>query len=304
MMIDVCLLGTGGTMPLKNRWLSSAIFRYNGHCILTDCGEGTQIALKSALFTFKPIDVICLTHFHADHVSGLPGMLLSMGNEGRAEPVLIIGPRGTRKVVSSLRVIAPGLPFEVEIAEIENDEETYYFDGLTVTAFRVKHSVECYGYRIDIPRAGKFDVDKAKKNNVPMRVWGMLQKEDNVNFDGKIYTSDMVLGAPRKGISTVFCTDTRPCEAILRNCQDADLAILEGMYGSDEKDEKAKTAMHMTFAEAASIALNSGCSRLWLTHFSPSMPNPEDYLGEACNIFDNTQIGFDGMRDCLRFCDE
>ena len=116
-MLDVCLLGTGGTMPLKNRWLSSAIFRYNGRCILADCGEGTQIALKTALFTFKPIDVICLTHFHADHVSGLPGMLLSMGNEGRTEPVLIIGPRGTRKVVSSLRIIAPGLPFEIEIAE-------------------------------------------------------------------------------------------------------------------------------------------------------------------------------------------
>ena len=103
-MLDVCLLGTGGTMPLKNRWLSSAIFRYNGHCILMDCGEGTQVALKSAGFTFKPIDVICLTHFHADHVSGIPGMLLSMGNEGRTESVLIIGPKGTAKIIASLRL--------------------------------------------------------------------------------------------------------------------------------------------------------------------------------------------------------
>ncbi len=303
-MLDVCLLGTGGTMPLKNRWLSSAMFRYNGRCILTDCGEGTQIALKAALFTFKPIDVICLTHFHADHVSGLPGMLLSMGNEGRTEPVLIIGPRGTRKVVSSLRVIAPGLPFDIEICEIENDEETYYFDGYTITAFRVKHSVDCYGYRIDVPRAGKFDVDKANANGVPMKIWGMLQKEESVSFDGKTYTCDMVLGAPRKGLKAVFCTDTRPCESIERNCIDADLAVLEGMYGDEEKTHKAKTAMHMTFSEAASIAKRAGCKNLWLTHFSPSMPQPQEYLGEAASVFPNVQIGYDGKRICLRFAEE
>ena len=300
-MLDVCLLGTGGTMPLKNRWLSSAIFRYNGRCILADCGEGTQIALKTALFTFKPIDVICLTHFHADNVSGLPGMLLSMGNEGRTEPVLIIGPRGTRKVVSSLRIIAPGLPFDIEIAEIENDEETYFFDGYTITAFRVKHSVDCYGYRIDVPRAGKFDVDKANKNGVPMKVWGILQKEDSVSFEGKTYTSDMVLGAPRKGLKAVFCTDTRPCDNIERNCIDADLAVLEGMYGDEEKTDKAKTAMHMTFSEAASIAKAAGCKNLWLTHFSPSMPQPQEYLSEATSVFQNSEIGFDGKRTCLRF---
>ena len=140
-MLDVCLLGSGGTMPLKNRWLSSAVFRYNGRIILTDCGEGTQIAFKSAQYTFKSIDVICITHFHADHISGLPGMLLSMGNEGRTEPVLILGPKGTRKVVSSLRIIAPDLPFDIEIAEFENDEETYYFDGFEITAFKVSTSI-------------------------------------------------------------------------------------------------------------------------------------------------------------------
>lgn len=303
-MLDVCLLGTGGTMPLKNRWLSSAIFRYNGHSILADCGEGTQIALKSAQFTFKPIDVICLTHFHADHVSGLPGMLLSMGNEGRQEPVLIIGPRGTAKVVSSLRIIAPGLPFEVEIAEIENDEETYYFDGYTITAFKVKHAIDCFGYRIDIPRAGKFDTEKANKNHVPMKIWGMLQKEREVLHDGILYTSDMVLGNDRKGIRVVFSTDTRPCEMLQNNCSDADLLILEGMYGSDDKDEKAKIAMHMTFAEAATIASLSCAKRLWLTHFSPSMPNPEGYADEAISMFSNTEIGFDGKKDCIRFEDE
>ena len=300
-MLDVCLLGTGGTMPLKNRWLSSAVFRYNGHIILADCGEGTQIAFKMASFLFKSIDVICLTHFHADHVSGIPGMLLSMGNEGRVEPLLIIGPRGTRRVISSLRVVAPDLPFVVEVAEIENDEETYYFDGFEITAFKVIHQVDCYGYRIDVPRVGKFDVDKAKSNDVPVKVWGMLQKEETVVFEGKKYTSDMVLGDSRKGIKAVFCTDTRPCEAIERNCANADLAILEGMYGSDEKEGDAKIKMHMTFGEAATIAKNAECKALWLTHFSPSLPEPELFIEEARAIFPDVYVGHDGMKTVINF---
>jgi len=302
-MLDVCLLGTGGTMPLKNRWLSSAIFRYNGHSILMDCGEGTQVALKSAGFTFKPIDVICLTHLHADHVSGIPGMLLSMGNEGRTESVLIIGPKGTTKVISSLRIIAPQLPFEVEVSEIENPDETYWFDGFNITAFKVRHSVECYGYRIDLPRVGKFDTEKANKNNVPMSLWGSLQKNPKVEFEGKVYTSDMVLGKERKGIKAVFCTDTRPCEQIEFHSENADLLILEGMYGSDEKDDSAKIKMHMTFAEAAQIAKWANACSLWLTHYSPSMPEPEIYIDEAKNIFENAELGVDGKFTTIRFKD-
>lgn len=302
-MVDVCLLGTGGTMPLKSRWLSSAIMRYNGHSILFDCGEGTQIAAKCAGFTFKPVDVLCLTHFHADHVSGLPGLLLSMGNEGREEPLLIIGPKGASKVVSSLRIIAPGLPFLVEVAEIENDEETYYFDGFSITAFKVKHAVNCYGYSLEVPRVGKFNPDKAKKNNVPMKVWGMLQKEETAEFDGKVYTRNMVLDGDRKGIKVVYCTDTRPTQSIYENASDADLLILEGMYGSDEKESHAKVKLHMTFAEAATIAQKSGAKKLWLTHFSPSMPNPDDYLSEAASIFENTEVGYDGKLDTVRFED-
>ncbi len=303
-MLDVCLLGTGGTMPLKHRWLSSAIFRYNGHSILADCGEGTQIALKIAGFTFKPIDVLCLTHFHADHVSGLPGLLLSMGNEGRTEPLLIIGPKGAQKVVSSLRIIAPGLPFLVEVAEVIDDEETFYFEGFNITAFKVQHSVKCYGYRIDIPRAGKFDVEKAKRNNVPIKVWGMLQKDNEAEFEGKIYTSDMVLGEKRKGIRVVYSTDTLPVESIEENACDADLLILEGMYGSDEKDMMAHDKHHMTFAQAASIAKKASAKKLWLTHFSPSMPEPEEFIDEATIIFPNTIAGKDSMMETIRFEEE
>ncbi len=300
-MIDVCLLGTGGTMPLKSRWLSSALVRHNGKCVLFDCGEGTQIALKCANFTFKPIDVICLTHFHADHVSGLPGMLLSMGNEGREQPVLIIGPRGTRKVVSSLCTIAPGLTFDIEVAELINPDETFYFNGFTITAFKVNHAVSCYGYRIDVPRAGKFDVEKAKANNVPLPVWSQLQKEESAKYEGKTYTSDMVLGEKRKGIRFVYSTDTRPTESLYENCRGANLAILEGMYGTDEKESHAKIKMHMTFAEAADIASKANAQELWLTHYSPSMPNPQDYISEAQSIFPQTQLGFDGKTKTIYF---
>ena len=300
-MIDVCLLGTGGTMPLKSRWLSSALVRHNGKCVLFDCGEGTQIALKCANFTFKPIDVICLTHFHADHVSGLPGMLLSMGNEGREQPVLIIGPRGTRKVVSSLCTIAPGLTFDIEIAELINPDETFYFNGFTITAFKVNHAVSCYGYRLDVPRAGKFDVEKAKANNVPMSVWSCLQKEETAHYEGKTYTSDMVLVKKRKGIRFVYSTDTRPTESLYENCMGANLAILEGMYGADEKESHAKIKMHMTFAEAADIASKANAQELWLTHYSPSMPNPQDYISEAQSIFPQTQLGFDGKTKTIYF---
>lgn len=300
-MIDVCLLGTGGTMPLKSRWLSSALVRHNGKCVLFDCGEGTQIALKCANFTFKPIDVICLTHFHADHVSGLPGMLLSMGNEGRQQPVLIIGPKGARKVVSSLCTIAPGLTFDVEVAELTCPDETFYFNGFTITAFKVNHAVNCYGYRIDVARAGKFDVEKAKANNVPLSVWSQLQKEESAKYNGKTYTSDMVLGEKRKGIRFVYSTDTRPTESLYENCKEANLAILEGMYGADEKESHAKIKMHMTFAEAAEIAAKSGAQELWLTHYSPSMPNPQDYISEAQNIFPQTQLGYDGKLKTIYF---
>ena len=121
-MLDVCLLGCGGMMPLPYRWLTSLMARYNGTSILIDCGEGTQIAIKEKGWSAKPIDVLCFTHYHADHVSGLPGLLLTMGNAERREPLLIIGPKGLERVVNALRVIAPELPFSIEYMEIKDRE--------------------------------------------------------------------------------------------------------------------------------------------------------------------------------------
>ena len=144
-MLDVCLLGTGGMMPLPYRWLTALMLRYNGKSILIDCGEGTQIALREKGWSPNPIDIICFTHYHADHISGLPGMLLTMGNAERTEPLLLIGPKGLNRVVSSLRVIAPELPFEIKCVEISEHEQSFSFDGFRIDAFKVNHNVVCYG---------------------------------------------------------------------------------------------------------------------------------------------------------------
>ena len=149
-MLDVCLLGTAGMMPLPHRWLTAALMRYNGSNLLIDCGEGTQIAIKEKGWTFKPIDVICFTHYHADHISGLPGLLLTMGNAERTEPLTMIGPKGLEKVVSALRMIAPELPFEIRYIELTGPEEDMEINGYHIHAFKVNHNISCYGYT-DVP---------------------------------------------------------------------------------------------------------------------------------------------------------
>ena len=199
-MLDICLLGTGGMMPLPKRWLTSLMLRYNGKSILIDCGEGTQLAVKEQGWSFNPIDVICFTHYHADHISGLPGMLLTMGNAERTEPLLMIGPKGLTRVVNALRVIAPELPFEIRFVEIAQQEETFEMNGYRLKAFRVNHNVVCYGYTLEIDRAGKFDLARASEQDIPKMLWKHLQKGETMEMDGRVFTPDMVLGAPRKGI--------------------------------------------------------------------------------------------------------
>ncbi|MCM1159813.1 MAG: ribonuclease Z [Roseburia sp.] len=300
-MLDICLLGTGGMMPLPYRWLTSLMARYNGSSILIDCGEGTQIAMKEKGWSPKPIDVICFTHYHADHISGLPGMLLTMGNAERTEPLILIGPKGLERVVGALRVIAPELPFEIQYMEITEKEQSFQFDGYRIEAFRVNHNVICYGYSIVIDRAGKFDVEKAKGLGIDMRYWNPLQKGQTIEADGKIFTPDMVLGAKRKGLKVTYCTDTRPTQSIQDNAKGADLFICEGMYGEPDKQQKAKEYKHMTFYEAAALAKAAGVPELWLTHFSPSLTRPEEYMQKVREIFPAAYAAKDGKTVELDF---
>lgn len=304
-MIDVCLLGTGGMMPLPNRFLTSLIVRYNGKCVLIDCGEATQIAMKKKGISAKPIDVVCFTHFHADHISGLPGLLLTMGNAERTEPLLLVGPKGLERVVNSLRVIAPELPFEILFKEITDDEISFEIDGMpffTVTAFKVNHNITCYGYSMRLRRQGKFDVDAANSAGIDRMYWNSLQKGETITLDdGRVYTPDMVLGAERKGIKLTYCTDTRPMDRIVRNAEGSDLFICEGMYGEADKLQKARENKHMTFYEAARMARDAGVKEMWLTHYSPSLVNPKEFMEDTKKIFPQAIAAKDGRSVELKF---
>ena len=272
-------------MPLPYRWLTALMVRYNGSSLLIDCGEGTQIAIKEKGWSFKPIDVICFTHYHGDHISGLPGLLLTMGNADRTEPLTLVGPRGLERVVNALRVIAPELPFPMKYVEITEPEQTFEMNGYRLKAFRVNHNVLCYGYTMEVDRAGKFDVERATAAQIPQRYWGVLQKGETVEAEGQTYTPDMVLGPQRKGIKLTYCTDTRPTDSIRNNAKGSDLFICEGMYGEKDKQKKAKEYKHMTFYEAASLAKEADVGELWLTHYSPSLTRPEEYMEDVREIF-------------------
>ncbi|MDO5416292.1 MAG: ribonuclease Z [Lachnospiraceae bacterium] len=293
-MLDVCLLGTGGMMPLPYRWLTAMMTRCEGSNLLIDCGEGTQIALKEKGWSPKPIDFICFTHYHADHISGLPGLLLTMGNAERTEPLTLIGPKGLERVVNALRTIAPELPFELRFIELTEPRHQMKLGPYVVDAYRVNHNVICYGYAVSILRTGRFDVERARSQEIPQRFWSRLQKGEVIEDNGRTLTPDMVLGPDRKGIKVAYCTDTRPVPVIAEYARDADLMICEGMYGEKEKLAKAREYKHMTFYEAAGLAKEACPKELWLTHYSPSLTRPEEYMEEVRSIFPAAKAARDG----------
>lgn len=291
-------------MPLPERWLTSLYLRYNGSGLLIDCGEGTQIALKQNGWSFKSIDTICFTHYHADHISGLVGILLAMANADRTEKVTLFGPKGLERTVNGLRVIAPELPFPVECREFDTFPFMIEHCGYEITSFRLRHSMLCCGYQIRCRRGGKFDPERAKAAGIPLRFWNPLQKGQTIEENGRIYQPEMVLGPERKGIKIVYATDTRPVPEIAKYAEKADLLITEGMYGDPEKDQKAVEHKHMTMREAAEIAAGCQPDRLWLTHYSPSMMHPEWYLKDVRKVFPATELGEDGKTIELNFSED
>ncbi|MDR3240357.1 MAG: ribonuclease Z [Clostridiales bacterium] len=304
-MLDVALLGTGGMMPLPNRFLTSLLLRFNGRMLMVDCGECTQVTLKLLGWGFKNIDIICFTHFHADHIAGLPGLLLTVGNSDRTEPVWLVGPPGLRSVAESLCVIAQDIPFPLEIIELPYTRsappETLALGEFLISVCPVDHRVPCFAYSMEFKRAGRFDMARAQDNNVPLAAWNRLQKNETVTIDGRVFTPDMVLGPPRKSIKTSYCTDTRPVALLKDFVRDSDLFICEGLYADTEKLPKAVAHKHMIFQEAARIARAAQVKELWLTHFSPSLTAPESFVNAARDIFPNTTAGKDRMTKTIRY---
>lgn len=302
-MFDVCLLGTGGMVPLPGRWLTSCIMRYKGTGLLIDCGEGTQITLRELGWSFKSIDYILFTHFHGDHISGLPGLLLTIGNCDRTEPVTLIGPRGLRRIVEGLLLIAPELPFPLVYQELSKEEmeKAMPLGDFFVTPFAAEHRVPCVGYAVEVRRQPRFDPERAKAQAIPLPFWRLLQQGQTVTDGDRTYEPSMVLGPERKGLKVAYCTDSRPKSSIVRGAAGADLFICEGMYGEPDKQDKAKEHKHMSYQEAAGLARDAEVKELWLTHFSPAMPNPREYLFVAKEIFPNTKVGKDRMIKEFKF---
>jgi len=299
-MLDISLLGTGGMIPLYNRYLTAMLARYNGHMLLIDCGEGTQVTMRELGWGFVGLDFILITHFHADHISGIPGLLLSLSNYGKTKTLTIVGPQGVENVVNSLRVIAPELMYPIEFIELSFDNESpinLKLGDFHISALPLKHTLPCIGYSINIPRIGKFDAERAKEQGIPLELWSRLQNGEAACG----FTPDMVLGPDRKGIKVSYITDTRPIDTIPGFIRDSDLFICEGMYGDDEMKQRADRFYHMIFSDAARLAKFGTVKELWLTHYSQAFSDPEKSIAAISGIFENSKAGQDRMSKSFLF---
>ena len=305
-MIDLTLLGCGGNVPMPNRFLSSLFINYKGSKILIDCGEGTQVAMKKYNCGFKNIDLILITHLHGDHIIGLIGLLQTMGNSGKTDDLTIVGPIGIIDAMKAIKVLVEYLPYKVNI--IENPKQTFSLEhdilkDIDISTINLDHSTECIGYSLYFKRKPKFDREKAILNQVPQNLWKKLQENSSAIYKDNTYYADMVLGENRRGIKLSFITDTRPTFERPEFIYESDLFICEGMYGDDLDISKAVKNKHMTFRESASLANAGNVDKLLLTHFSPSIENPKDFIQNATNLFEDTIIGEDGLTLKLSYKD-
>jgi ribonuclease Z len=294
-MIDICMLGTCGMMPLPGRWLSCALLRCGSTLTLFDCGEGTQIPWKSLGWGFRQLGAICLTHMHADHVAGLPGVLFMVAHAGRTEPLAIYGPPGTAYVVEGLRRIAADLPFPVQIHELKSGAHFPLPGGLQGSCIAAAHGVPCLAYRVELERRPEFQPAQAQALGVPMQLWSRLQRGETLEYNGQTITPEQVLGPPRRGISLAFITDTRPTPALSTFARDVDLLICESMYDEPEDLPLAKAHAHMLAEESAGIARAAGAHALLLTHFSPKILDTSRAEKAAQRVFPNSHAAKDGL---------
>lgn len=306
-MIDVTLLGTSALLPLPDRALTAAALRCAGHTLLFDCGEGTQTAARKAGVSLMTADIIALTHYHGDHTFGLPGLMQTMGSMGRESPLAVIGPAGLQGAMAPILTLAEGLPFPVRLVSLppEGLALDTLFPGwpplARLTAFPTRHRVPSQGYCYSLSRAGKFDPDRARALQVPLPLWRLLQRGQEVDTPSGAVQSEQVMGPSRPGLKFIFTGDTAPCSSLTEAAQDADLMICEATYGPDEQMDLAAQYGHMTFSQAGETAARAGVKRLWLAHFSQRMEDPAAFLPCAQARFPAAQCGQDGQHICLAF---
>lgn len=300
-MINITLVGTGGMLPLPNRWLASMWLEYNGKACLVDCGEGTQIAIAQHKLKLSHLDILMITHTHADHISGLPGLLLSLGNCGKNDTLKIYGYRGITDTIRSLMCICPVLPFDIEIIELPLKEQSgFIWNDIAVSSFPLDHSMECLGYSFILNRKPVFAPDKAKALGVDVQYWKQLHSGYPVTIGDKIITPDMVIAESRPPIKVTYVTDTRYFGKLDSFAENSDLLICEGMYGSDEYIDKMHEKGHMVFSQSAKLATNSNSKKLWLTHYSPALSDPKEYKEYICRLFPDTVVCSDGEKITLK----
>lgn len=306
-MIDITLLGTSALVPLPDRALTAVALTCAGHTILFDCGEGTQAAARKAGVSLMKADLIALTHYHGDHIFGLPGLLQTMCCLNRTEPLYITGPAGLKEELAPILKLAGWTSYEIVLLPFP--EEGLRLETLAkgwpseakLTAFSTEHRVPSQGYCFTLDRAGKFMPEKAKALGVPTNQWGLLQKGQSVQVGEAVIRPNQVLGEPRKGLKFVFTGDTAACSALTNAAADADLLVSEATYGENEQGALAVDHGHMNFAQAASIAAQAKVKRLWLAHYSQMIEDPAAYLPNAAAFFPDAVCGEDGMRLSLRF---
>lgn len=302
-MIDVCILGTAGMMPMPGRWLSCALIRSGPNLVLVDCGEGTQIPWKALGWGFRQLGAICLTHVHADHVAGLPGVLFMVAHAGRTEPLEIYGPPGTAYVVEGLRRIAAELPFPVIIHELKSGTQFLLPGELHASCCTAAHGVPCLAYRMELKRLPGFLPEQARALGLPVQLWSKLQHGETVEHNGQMFQPEQVLGEPRRGLSLAMITDTRPTEQLTTFVSDVDLLICESMYDDQEDMPLAKAHAHMLASESAGIAQRAGAHQLVLTHFSPKIVDTSRAEKMARRVFARTQAARDGLVITLTYPD-
>lgn len=306
-MIDVTLLGTAAAAPTAERALSCAALTCCGRTLLFDCGDGTQAVLHRLHISLLSIDVICLTHFHGDHVFGLPGLLQTMALHSRTRPVTLVIPQEDEVILPALMTLSQPLPFPLRILVLPEAglPLRMLIPGVRADAvlspIPTRHTLPSCGYRFDLRRSGRFLPDRARALGVPQRLWGTLQRGETVTLDGRTVAPEEVTGAPRRGLCVVFTGDTRPCDALREAAQDADLLIMDATYATDAQEPLAARYGHSTFTQAARLAAGAHVRRLWLTHFSGMIDDPQSHLPAAQAIFPAACCGTDGMTLSLSF---
>ncbi len=290
MDLDIVFLGTSGSAPTAARGATAVLVRRGGDRLLFDCAEGTQRQLMRSVVGLPDLEEIYLTHFHADHYLGLPGMLKTFALRQREVPLTVYGPPGLQELFAALRRVFGRLTYTVEVVELRAGE-TLEREGYRILVFPVHHGVSSVGYAVvEDPRPGRFDVDAADALGVPNGPErGALQRGESITLDdGRVLTPDAVLGESRRGRRIVLPGDTAPAEAVRVLAEGADVLVHEATFGEDERERAADT-LHSTAVQAAEVARDAGVRLLALTHLSSRYFGP-DLLREAQEVFERTVV--------------